>query len=68
VFKERVNDDDGMFIKAGFEHTVMNVGSWPYSDSEYHLEGDVPDRVNIENLRRSAQLVAATVLEVDRQD
>ena len=68
AFKERVNDDDGMFIKAGFPHTVMNVGSFPYEDSQYHLEGDVPERVNIDNLRRSAQLVLAAVLEIDQGD
>ena len=67
VLKERVNDDDGMFIKAGFRHTVMNVGSLPYADSQYHLEGDVPERVNIDNLRRSTQLVLAAVLELDQQ-
>jgi hypothetical protein len=65
VFKERVNDDDGMFINAGFRHTVMNVGSFPYADSEYHLPGDVPERVDIENLRRSTQLVLAAVLDLD---
>jgi len=65
VFKERVNDDDGMFIKAGFRTTVMNVGSWPYADSEYHLPGDTPERVNAENLVRSAQLLLAAVLEID---
>ena len=66
VFKEHVNDDDGMFIKAGYRTTVMNVGSFPYGDAEYHLVGDRPGRVDIENLRRSAQLVLATVLELDR--
>jgi len=67
VFKEHVNDDDGMFIKAGFRTTVMNVGSFPYADSEYHLPGDRPERVNIENLARSTRLVLAAVLELDRQ-
>ena len=65
VFKEHVNDDDGMFINAGFRRTVMNVGSWPYGDSEYHLPGDVPERVSIENLRRSTQLLLAAVLSID---
>jgi hypothetical protein len=64
-FKERINDDDGMFINAGFRTTVMNLGSWPYADSEYHLVGDRPERVSLENLRRSTQLVLAAVLEVD---
>ncbi len=65
VFKDRINDDDGMFIKAGFRTTIMNVGSMPYADAEYHLPGDRPERVNIENLVRSARLVLATVLEID---
>lgn len=64
-FKEYVNDDDGMFIKEGFRRTVMNVGSCPYKDSQYHLVGDVPGRVDIENVRRSAQLVLATILALD---
>ncbi len=64
-FKEHVNDDDGMFIQAGFRTTVMNLGSWPYRDAEYHLAGDVPERVNIENMVRSTQLLLATILEID---
>jgi hypothetical protein len=65
AFKEHVNDDDGMFIKAGFLTTVNNIGSWPYADAEYHLPGDRPERVDLENLKRSTQLVLAAVLEVD---
>jgi hypothetical protein len=65
VFKEKVNDDDGMYINAGFPCTVMNVGSFPYEDSEYHLVGDVPERVNIENVVRSTRLLLAAILELD---
>lgn len=65
VFKKRINDDDGMFINAGYRTTVMNLGSWPYGDSEYHLPGDVPERVNIENLARSTRLLLAAILELD---
>ncbi|MBN2450370.1 MAG: M28 family peptidase [Lentisphaeria bacterium] len=67
VHKERVNDDDGMFIQAGFRTTVMNVGSFPYADSQYHLEGDRPERVDIDNLVRSARLVLAAVLALDAE-
>ena len=63
--KEHVNDDDGMFINAGFPTTVINSGSWPYADSEYHLPGDVLERVNIENVVRSTQLLLAAILEID---
>lgn len=65
VCKERVNDDDGMFINAGYRRTVHNVGSWPYADSQYHLPGDVPERVNIENMVGSTQLLLAAILEID---
>lgn len=63
-FKQCVNDD-GMFINAGFRTTVINLGSWPYADSEYHLPDDVPERVNIENVVRSTQLLLAAILEID---
>ncbi len=65
VFKAPINDDDGMFINAGYRTTCMNLGSWPYDDSEYHLPGDGPERVNIENLTRSIQLLLAAILGLD---
>lgn len=67
VSKGHVNDDDGMYIKAGFRRTVMNIGSWPYGDEEYHLPGDTPDRVDLENLAQSTRLVLAAVLELDAE-
>ena len=65
--KPGINDDDGMFINAGFRSTVMNIGSWPYADSQYHLPGDTPDRVNIQNLTLSTMLILAAILELDAQ-
>jgi len=67
VHKEKVNDDDGMFINAGFRRTVMNIGSFPYEDSQYHLHGDVPERVDVENVVRSTQLLLAAILEIDEK-
>jgi hypothetical protein len=61
-FKEHVNDDDGMYIKAGFRTTVMNTGGG--GDKEYHLPGDIPERVSLENVLRSTQLLLAAVLEI----
>lgn len=66
--KERINDDDGMFINAGYRSAVMNIGSWPYGDSEYHLPGDVFERVNVENLSESAKLLVAAVLTLAEDD
>jgi hypothetical protein len=65
--KEHINDDDGMYINAGFRRTVMNIGSWPYADSQYHMPGDTPDRVNIQNLTLSTGLILASILELDAQ-
>lgn len=64
AFKDHINDDDGMFILAGFRAAVMNIGSWPYADPEYHLPGDTPDRVNLHNLTLSTQLLLATILDL----
>ncbi len=68
VHKPNINDDEGKFIEAGFRTAVMNVGSFPYADAEYHLPGDVPERVDIDNLALSTQLVLAAVLELDGQE
>ena len=65
--KNCVNDDDGSFIKAGYPRTVMALGSYPYGDSQYHLPGDIPERVSIENLRLSTQLTLAAILELNEK-
>ena len=62
--KPIVNDDDGSFIKAGYPCAVMNIGSWPYNDKEYHLPGDIPERVDMENLALSVKLVLAAVCDI----
>ena len=64
VFKERVNDDDGSFIKAGYLDTVHNLGSLPYADSQYHLPGDIPERVDLINLQLAVQLILASILDI----
>ncbi len=60
--KPKPNGDDGMYINAGFRTAVMNTGGG--GDSQYHMSGDIPERVNLENLVRSTQLLLATVLEI----
>lgn len=62
-----ISDDEGSFINAGFRCAVVNQGSFPYADSQYHLRGDIPERVDLENLRASAQVVLATILELDER-
>ncbi len=62
-----VGDDDGCFVKAGFLRAVVCQGSHPYADEQYHLPGDVPERVDPEYLWLSAQAVLAAVLALDEE-
>lgn len=59
-------DDDGSLIKAGYNRAIVNVGSFPYADPEYHLESDVAERVDYENVQLATQAILAAVLHVDR--
>ena len=65
--KAFINDDDGSFINAGYLRTVMNKGTHPNADAQYHLPGDIPERVSIENLTISTQLLLAVILEICEQ-
>lgn len=65
VLREQPGDDDGSFVSAGFAMAIMNLGSYPYADSEYHLPGDVPERIDYENVRMSVQASLAALLEID---
>ncbi|MGI6611532.1 MAG: M28 family metallopeptidase [Limnochordia bacterium] len=59
-------DDDGSFVRAGYGCAVCNIGSYPYADRQYHLEGDTPDRVDIANVRMATQATLAAVLHIDK--
>jgi hypothetical protein len=58
-------DDDGSFIKAGFPWSVLNIGSMPYADPNYHQEGDTPEKVDYENAKVTVQLTLAAILHLD---
>lgn len=59
-------DDDGSFVKAGYRAAVVNIGSWPYGDPQYHAEGDVPQRCDTENAAQTVQATLAAVLTLDQ--
>lgn len=63
--RQRPGDDDGSFVKAGYKHAVINIGSYPYGDPFYHTENDVPENVDIENLVMAARLSLAAAVRVD---
>ena len=59
-------DDDGSFIRAGFPWSVLNIGSMPYGDPNYHQEGDTPDKVDYKNAAVTVELTLAAVLRLDQ--
>ena len=63
--RQRPGDDDGSFVNAGYPAAVANLGSFPYVDKEYHLAGDIPERVDIENVRMATQATLAAILTLD---
>jgi len=62
---EQPGDDDGSFINAGFPWSVLNIGSWPYGDPNYHIEGDTPEKVDCENAAITVKLTLAAILHLD---
>jgi len=64
--RPRPGDDDGSFVLAGFPAAVINIGSWPYGDPNYHAEGDVPEACDVENAAMTVQATLAAVVTMDR--
>ncbi|MCK5738672.1 M28 family peptidase [bacterium] len=60
------NDDDGEFVIAGIPGAVLNIGSMPYADPNYHTCSDVPEYVDMENVAAVARLILAGILHLDR--
>jgi hypothetical protein len=58
-------DDDGSFVRAGFGAAVINLGSWPYADPNYHVEGDIPERCDLPNAVMTVQATLAAILTLD---
>lgn len=61
------SDDDGSFIRAGFPAAIVNIGSYPYADPQYHLEGDVPERTDVRNAALTAKAILGAVVAVDQR-
>ena len=58
-------DDDGSFVRAGYGAAVINIGSWPYGDPNYHAEGDIPERCDVQNAALTVRATLAAVLTID---
>ena len=60
------NDDDGSFIKAGFPASVLNIGSFPYANPNYHTVIDKPEFVDLLNVKLATQLSLAFLVHLDQ--
>jgi hypothetical protein len=60
------NDDDGSFVKAGFPVSVLNIGSFPYADPNYHTVNDKPEFVDLLNVKLATQLSLAFLVHLDQ--
>ncbi len=60
-------DDDGSFVNAGYPAAILNIGSYPYADPNYHAEGDIPERSDVPNAAKAVQATLAAILTVDRE-
>ncbi len=61
-------NDDGSYIKAGYPTALGIHGSSPFGDPNYHMPGDIPERVDVENVGMAVQLALATILTLDGRD
>lgn len=59
-------DDDGSFVRAGFGAAVINIGSWPYADPNYHAPGDIPERCDVANAALTVRATLAAMLTLDQ--
>jgi Zn-dependent M28 family amino/carboxypeptidase len=66
VRRSAPGDDDGSFVRAGFGVAVINIGSWPYADPNYHAPGDIPERCDIANAAMTVQATLAALLTLDQ--
>ena len=64
--RPRPGDDDGSFVLAGYPAAVVNIGSFPYGDPNYHSEGDIPETCDIENAAMTVQATLAAVVTIDQ--
>ena len=64
--RSRPGDDDGSFVLAGFPAAVVNIGSLPYGEPNYHAEVDVPETCDIDNAAMTVQATLAAIVTIDR--
>jgi len=66
VERSRPGDDDGSFVQAGYPAAIINIGSWPYGDPEYHDEGDTPEHSDVKTAAMVTQATLAAIVTLDQ--
>jgi Zn-dependent M28 family amino/carboxypeptidase len=64
VKRPRPGDDDGSFVLAGYPAAIINIGSFPYGDPNYHAEADTPEKCDVENAAMTVRATIAAVVTV----
>jgi hypothetical protein len=64
VQRDSPGDDDGSFVNAGYSAAIINIGSWPYGDPNYHAEGDIPENSDVPNAAKVVQANLVAVLTI----
>jgi hypothetical protein len=64
--RSRPGDDDGSFVQAGYPAAVINIGSYPYGDPNYHAEGDIPETCDIVNAAMTVKATIAALVTLDQ--
>jgi hypothetical protein len=64
VQRDSPGDDDGSFVNAGYSAAIINIGSWPYGDPNYHAEGDIPENSDVPNAAKVVQATLVAVLTI----
>ena len=66
VKRDSPGDDDGSFVNTGYAAAIVNIGSWPYADPNYHAEGDTPERSDVPTAAKVVRATLAAVLTIDQ--
>jgi hypothetical protein len=61
---ESAGSDDQSYIDRGYLSAINNIGSIPFRPPHYHEEGDIPGRVDVENVTMVAKATVAAVVRV----
>jgi acetylornithine deacetylase/succinyl-diaminopimelate desuccinylase-like protein len=63
--RDRPGDDDGSFVQAGYPAAIINLGSWPYADPNYHTPQDTVETVDLNHVALATKATLAAIIKTD---